>query len=229
MFLCDPVTVVLSETEVEPFIPPRELKMLRRCFLSEFEKAYRLWTERRIRNVLVDQDQDQDLMTQPDAGRGFVGQFSPTSHTAPQVFARGLESRELPRYRSDLCSPDWDPLPFPLKPGRPGVLPVIGGCRYLPLPPVDFLSSGENRDSAEREIESLLDDSTALFLGLNNPGHLRLARELARRHPDRIESGSLGFFLDFGLNVVNREAWEYYRNRVSNLLFFRAKQRSTGR
>lgn len=189
-YLCSPVSVELPKNADEPFLSPGKLKALRRQFLSDFTGEYRIWLEERRLAALSDTGESATGAKHP----GFT--------------------------RDSLISPAWAPLPFPASFEAIDArdIPAVGGILYLPLPPVEFNPSERSTSEFLSDLLSSLD--RPLCIGLNNQGHVHLARHLAESAVDAVDSGQLSFFLDYGLYVVNRQAWAWYRERIPGLLFF---------
>ncbi len=188
-FFGSPVNVEWSSGESEPFLSPKQMKVLKRSFFKAFDAAYTTWKKDRVDNLL-------------------------NSHSA-STQEKQRDQSLLPTDRRELISPDWGPLPFPssFRGIVDSELPVVHGVRYLPLPPVDF---GKPDIEGQLKILLSIQDSSEqpLCIGLANQGHIHLARKLAEASRRELESGKLRYFLDTSLYVVNRQAWLWYSERL---------------
>ncbi len=115
--------------------------------------------------------------------------------------------------RRDLLSPPAArPVPFAAMTAvreGPGELSSCGGFVFVPLPPVML------EDAAWLEALQGLSDAhpdVRFAIGLNNAGHLEMARKLENRE-------NCFFFIDYYLYVANLSAFSFLAARTAKLLF----------
>lgn len=177
-----------ADTEI--FVTPSELKKTRNELFAALDGWLLSDVERRAKASLV-----------PPA---------PVLSAAAPLFPL-LEISRLSR-RELLSPPVGQPVPFAtiaaLREG-PAALSSCGGFAFVPLPPVmlddeEWLGALQGLSDAH--------PGTRFAIGLNNVGHIDLARRLEGRE-------NCFFFIDYCLYVANLDAFSFLAGRTAKLLF----------